>query len=72
MNNVSVIYQIQRLEIQKDHYRTNHILHLLLAVLSLGLWIPAWILVSVSNANERSKAQRKINKIEREMVEASV
>ena len=27
---------------------TNHILHLLLAILTLGLWIPIWFLLAVT------------------------
>jgi hypothetical protein len=27
----------------------NHVLHLLLAVVSVGLWLPIWILVSVAS-----------------------
>lgn len=26
---------------------TNHILHLLISVFTLGLWIPMWILISI-------------------------
>lgn len=29
---------------------TNHVLHLLLSIITVGLWIPVWIIVSISNA----------------------
>ena len=48
-------------KIQK--YRTSHLLHLALSVLTGGLWIPVWLLVTISNANERQKAERRINKM---------
>jgi hypothetical protein len=30
-------------------YRTNHVLHLLLTVLTVGLWAPVWALVALVN-----------------------
>lgn len=27
--------------------RVNHILHLLLSVITMGLWIPVWILIAI-------------------------
>ena len=47
---------------KRSEYRTNHILHLLLSVLSVGLWTPIWLLVTVSNANERSKIDKRLAK----------
>lgn len=31
---------------------TSHILHLLLSVISAGLWVPVWIVVAISNNRE--------------------
>lgn len=31
---------------------TSHVLHLLLSVITVGLWIPVWILVALSNSNQ--------------------
>ena len=42
-------------ELKKQQYRTRHLLHLVLSVLTAGLWIPIWILCAISNANERQK-----------------
>jgi len=30
--------------------QTNHIFHLLMSLITLGLWIPVWIIVAISNA----------------------
>ena len=35
---------------------TSHVVHFILSVISGGLWIPVWILITLSNANERRKA----------------
>jgi len=45
---------------QKHH--TSHVLHLLLSVLTAGLWVPVWLLVAVSNANERQKIEKKLGR----------
>ena len=29
--------------------KTNHVLHLLLSVFTLGLWLPVWLIIAVSN-----------------------
>ena len=43
-----------------SQYRTNHLLHFILSLFTLGLWIPVWLIVSISNANERRKATNDI------------
>ena len=35
---------------------TNHVLHLLLTLLTCGLWAPMWILIAWSNDSARSAA----------------
>lgn len=59
--NQSIYIELSKLE----KYKTNHILHLLLSLITAGFWIPVWFLVALSNANERMKARGRIRKIER-------
>jgi hypothetical protein len=40
---------------------TNHILHLLLSIVTAGLWIPVWIIISITN---RNRADRNLPPIE--------
>lgn len=35
---------------QSTPHPTNHILHLILSVITFGLWIPVWIIVSIVNS----------------------
>lgn len=42
---------VQKVEIVNK--RPNHILHLLLSIITLGLWIPVWILISGSMGLKR-------------------
>lgn len=53
--------QAQLLAKRADH-KTAHILHLLLSLLTVGLWVPIWILVAVSHGIERRKIDRKLEK----------
>lgn len=46
-----------------DH-KTAHILHLLLSVITAGLWVPVWILVAVSHANERNKIDKRLARLD--------
>ena len=45
-----------------NNYKTNHVLHLILSVLTVGFWIPIWALCGLSNANERKKIEQKLRK----------
>ena len=49
----------QLLAKRADH-KTAHVLHLLLSVITAGLWIPIWLLVAISHANERKKIDKKL------------
>ena len=48
---------------RRDDYKTSHVLHLLLSVFTLGIWVPVWIIVALSNAIERKKIDRALGKI---------
>jgi len=43
-----------------NEYKTNHILHLILSILTAGTWLIVWILVAASNSNKRYKALQTI------------
>jgi hypothetical protein len=34
-------------------HRPNHVLHLILSIVTLGLWIPVWILVTIMSGEKR-------------------
>ena len=48
---------------KRQKYETSHILHLLVSVLTFGAWVPVWLIVALSNANERQKVDRKLKQI---------
>jgi len=42
-----------------DKYRTNHLLHLMLSVLTASIWGIVWIAISAGNVLERNKIRTK-------------
>lgn len=42
--------------------KTSHVLHLLLSVVTAGLWVFMWLLCGISNSMENSRIDRKIAK----------
>jgi len=54
-----------RVESQTDYattlvkgHRTNHVLHLILSVITVGVWIPVWVCMAVF-AGEKHKTIRR-------------
>lgn len=41
---------------------TSHLLHLVLSILTAGLWVVIWLIVALSNSMENSRIDRKIEK----------
>ena len=42
--------------------KTNHLLHLILSILTAGIWLIIWILVVASNGSENAKIEKTIAK----------
>lgn len=40
--------------VQAPQYQTNHILHLLLSIVTAGLWIPVWVIIAAANQQRRN------------------
>jgi hypothetical protein len=55
--------EYEKLKHKRDRLKTNHILHLLLSILTGGLWLVIWVAVSLSNSSERAKVNKQINKL---------
>ena len=56
--------KIRKLENKLTRLNTNHILHLILSIITVGIWIPIWILAAVSNTFGRKSIIRKLDKLE--------
>jgi hypothetical protein len=38
--------------------KTNHVLHLLLSLITAGFWVPVWIMVACANCSARNDIRR--------------
>jgi hypothetical protein len=47
---------------QYQDYRTSHVLHLLLSLVTVGLWLPVWVLVALSNRLARRSIRKQIER----------
>jgi uncharacterized membrane protein YpjA len=57
------VLEIQKLSIKLNRYKTSHLLHFFITVVSFGGWIIVWILISMSNAGSRARIEKLINNI---------
>lgn len=55
--------QIKAMQLIANKKHTKHLLHLVLSVITAGLWVPIWVLVSVSNSIENRRIDRAVNKL---------
>lgn len=56
------IRKVERLRDQLNRTRTNHIFHLLITVLTGGLWVVMWVAVGFSNMLTRKRLNRTLDK----------
>ena len=52
--------QMMILNLQQQKKQTSHVLHLLLSVLTGGLWLVIWLLCGIANASQNSKIDKQI------------
>ena len=55
--------QIKALQLLSKKKSTSHVLHLILSLVTVGLWIPVWIIVALSNSIENRRIDRKVGKL---------
>ena len=52
------------LQLQQRKKKTSHVLHLLLSVITGGLWLVIWALCSIANASQNSKIDKEIEQVQ--------
>ena len=52
------------LQLQQRKKKTSHVLHLLLSVLTGGVWLIIWALCSIANASQNSKINKEIEQVQ--------
>ena len=55
--------QIKAMQLLSKKKKTSHVLHLVLSLITVGLWIPVWIIVTLSNSIENRRIDREVGKL---------
>ena len=55
--------QIKALQLLSKKKSTSHVLHLILSIVTVGLWVPVWIIVTLSNSIENRRIDREVSKL---------
>jgi len=59
----NIDYKIKETEQLLQEQKVNHILHLLLSIITAGFWIIAWILVVINVSSKKSSLQKKLKEL---------
>ena len=43
--------------------KVSHLLHLFLSIITFGLWIPIWVLITISASIEQKRLSLKLKKL---------
>lgn len=43
-------HTVQQVTVNEPRKRVNHLLHLVLTILTAGLWLPVWIIIALANS----------------------
>ena len=60
--NIGFAMQVQRLERELDKCKVSHILHLVLSLLTGGLWLFVWAVLVDQNKRKERELEDQINK----------
>lgn len=53
--------ELEDARLKLDKTGTSHILHLLLSLISGGLWLLPWLIISASNGSQRKALEKQIS-----------
>ena len=56
----------------KSKREVNHILHFILSVVTLGWWIPVWVILVMNFDTRQITLPKKIKKLEDELMELEI
>ena len=52
---------IYKLQTKLAAAQTNHVLHLILSIITAGFWVPIWIMVTIWNSIKRGSIEKKMD-----------
>jgi hypothetical protein len=53
---------IEKLLANQNKPKTSHVLHLILSIITAGVWLPVWILIALINQQRCANIDRKIKR----------
>ena len=48
------------IQTELDSFKTSHLLHLLLAMVTVGIWILPWVIISKVNSMKKTRYLKKL------------
>ena len=60
---------LDKMQREYEKLKTNHVLHAIISIFSIGLWLLVWIIIGVSNSNKRSKFEKMIDESKHALME---
>ena len=60
MSSSEIEYETDILKNKLATTKVNHILHLILSIITAGIWVIAWILISISVADEKRTYRKQL------------
>ncbi|MEK6202076.1 MAG: hypothetical protein N2A40_06610 [Desulfobulbaceae bacterium] len=60
---------LEKIERKYNRANTNHILHLILSLITMGFWIIAWLLIAYSNSAQRARLETLMDESRKTIIE---
>ena len=64
-------YTIGKLERQYADEKTSHLIHLALSVVTVGWWIPVWLIAVIMTISTKSKLENNMKKFHGRMTDTT-
>ena len=61
--------ELDKIEKKYNRAKTNHILHLLLSLITMGFWMIIWLFIANSNIRRRAKLDNTIEEYKKSLIE---
>ena len=59
----NIDFKIKEAELELQDKKVNHILHFLLSIVTAGIWIIVWILITLSVGSEKNALKKKLKEL---------
>ena len=63
MSSLNVGFEIEVTKLAIQDQKVSHILHLILSVITMGLWVVIWLIVTASASMERNRLKTQLKRL---------